>query len=114
MWNSSNKRTVSFDEPEEFNTLPVSINREVQGFDTIVAGVYHFKDACNVYLLKSGNSAILIDAGTGKMAGHLKDAGITSIDWILHTHYHRDQCTGDSKLKDYGAKIAIGSQRQKI
>ncbi len=78
-------------------------------FDTIVPGVYRFRDACNVYLLKSGHSALLIDAGAGMIGTHLKDAGITRIEWILHTHYHRDQCTGDNKIRDTSTRIAIGA-----
>ncbi len=77
-------------------------------FDTIIEDVYLFRDACNVYLIKSGNSAILIDGGTGKVSAWLKKAGLTHIDWILHTHYHRDQCIGDLLIKQPGTMIAIG------
>ena len=77
-------------------------------FEIILPNLYRLKDACNSYLLKSGSSAILIDAGSENISGQLKEIGVTKIDWILHTHYHRDQCLGDLKLKRMGSSIAIG------
>lgn len=77
-------------------------------FEIILTNVYRFKDVCNVYLLKSGSSGILIDAGSGKVLEHLKEVGVEKIDWVLHTHSHRDQCIGDMNLKKQGSKIAIG------
>lgn len=85
------------------------IGLEKSHFEIIAPDLYQFKDACNVYILKSGTSAILIDAGTGKVGEHLHEIGIEKIEWILHTNYHRDQSSGDWTLKEKGAKIAIGS-----
>ena len=82
--------------------------QEISSFTVIAPNLFQFKDACNVYLLKSGTSAILIDAGAGKVIEHLHEIGVDNIEWVLHTHYHRDQCLGDLKLKEKGLKIAIG------
>ena len=78
------------------------------GFELIQANIYRLQDACNVYLLRSGNSGILIDAGSDRLAGALESLGVEQIDWILHTHYHRDQCLGSAGLKNTGTKTAIG------
>ncbi len=78
------------------------------GFELIHPGIYRLQDASNVYLLKSGTSGILIDAGSEKLTEALAGVGVKQIDWILHTHYHRDQCIGSAALKNTGAKIAIG------
>ncbi|MCK5463250.1 MAG: MBL fold metallo-hydrolase, partial [Bacteroidales bacterium] len=78
------------------------------GFELIQPNIYKLQDACNVYLLRSGNSGILIDAGSDRLAGALKSVGVEQIDWILQTHYHRDQCLGSAGLKNAGTKIAIG------
>jgi glyoxylase-like metal-dependent hydrolase (beta-lactamase superfamily II) len=78
------------------------------GFELIQPNIYRLQDACNVYLLKSGNSGILIDAGSDRLAAALESVGVENIDWILHTNYHRDQCLGSVDLKNNGAKIAIG------
>ncbi|VAW19681.1 hypothetical protein MNBD_BACTEROID01-2281 [hydrothermal vent metagenome] len=77
-------------------------------FETILPDIYLFKDICNVFVLRSGSSALLIDAGSGKISDYLKEIGIDKIEWVLHTHYHRDQCIGSPKLRKSGAQIAIG------
>lgn len=57
--------------------------------------LYLLEDTCNVYLVKSGANALLIDFGSGAILNHLGDLGIARVDWILHTHHHRDQAQGD-------------------
>jgi len=91
-----------------FFIFVISYAAENPAFELIQPNIYRLKDACNVYLLKSGNSGILIDAGSDKLAGALESIGVEQIDWILHTHYHRDQCLGSVNLKNTGTKIAIG------
>ncbi len=78
------------------------------GIEIIQPNIYRLQGACNVYLLRSGNSGILIDAGSDRLATALQSVGVENIDWILHTHYHRDQCLGSADLKNSGTKIAIG------
>jgi glyoxylase-like metal-dependent hydrolase (beta-lactamase superfamily II) len=36
-----------------------------------------------------------------------KGTGVDHIDWVLHTHHHRDQCWGTPKLKEHGARVAV-------
>ncbi len=92
---------------------PVSFADEDNiGFELIQPNIYRLQDACNVYLLKSGTSGILIDAGSEKLTDALKGVGVKQIDWILHTHYHRDQCLGSAALKNSGANIAIGKSEE--
>src|SRR5262249_17413036 len=69
--------------------------------------LYRFADTCNVYLLVDGDAGLLIDAGSGAVLDHLPDAGVTRIDWVLHTHHHRDQCWGTPRLRDHGARVAV-------
>ncbi len=78
-------------------------------FKKIAPDVYLFQDICNVYVLKSGTTALLIDAGSGKIKDYLPDIGVENVEWVFHTHYHRDQCLGSFMLKQAGAKIAIGA-----
>jgi len=78
------------------------------GFELIQPNIYRMQDACNVYLMKSGSSGILIDAGTADLGEALAGVGVSKIDWVLHTHFHRDQCIGTAALRNSGAKIAIG------
>ena len=85
-------------------------NTNKKRFELISPNLYKFKDACNVYLLKSGSSGILIETGSGKVLDYLGEVGVEKIEWVLHTHGHRDQCFGDMLLKKHGSKIAIGKQ----
>ncbi len=54
--------------------------------------LYQFTDTCNVYLVVEGNKGLLIDVGSGAILDHLSTAGVEQVEWVLHTHHHRDQC----------------------
>ncbi|MBB6414365.1 MBL fold metallo-hydrolase [Mesorhizobium sangaii] len=69
--------------------------------------LWQFRDTCNVYVLKSGDEGLLIDAGSGAILQHLHTIGIKRVAWILHTHHHRDQCWGTPIVQSAGAKIAV-------
>lgn len=57
--------------------------------------LFLLEDTCNVYLIRRGDRGVLIDFGSGKILDFLPDLGISHVDWILHTHHHRDQAQGD-------------------
>ncbi len=62
--------------------------------------IYLFRDSCNVYIIKDGNRAVLVDFGTGRVLNVLDELGITDIDAVIHTNHHRDVCGGDELLGD--------------
>ena len=68
-----------------------------QGLTEISPNLYLHRDTCNVYVLKDGNHALLIDFGSGHILNLLGQIGITKVDAVLHTHHHRDQCQGDTR-----------------
>ena len=63
-------------------------------FKKILPNLYLFKDACNVYVLKDGDEAIVIDFGSGACYNALPEIGVEKIRHVLLTHAHRDQCYG--------------------
>ena len=69
--------------------------------------LYWYRDTCNVYLLVRGDRGLLIDFGSGGVLEHLAEAGVREIEWVLHTHHHRDQCQGDHLLAARGVPIAV-------
>ncbi len=69
--------------------------------------LYVWPDTCNVYCVTDGDRGLLIDAGSGTVAEHLGEIGVSEIDWVLHTHHHRDQCWGTHRFADAGAKVAV-------
>lgn len=58
--------------------------------------LFVLEDTCNVFLIRDGNHGLLIDFGSGMILRHLSELGVSQIDWILHTHFHRDQAQGDA------------------
>ncbi|MER8671600.1 MBL fold metallo-hydrolase [Mesorhizobium sp. M1156] len=69
--------------------------------------LWMYRDTCNVYVLKSGDECLLVDAGSGSVLQHLHTIGIKRVAWVLHTHHHRDQCWGTPIIQNTGAKIAV-------
>jgi glyoxylase-like metal-dependent hydrolase (beta-lactamase superfamily II) len=67
-------------------------------FERLSEHVYRYRDTCNVYVLKSGARALLIDLGGGSVLDHVHELGVSCVDWVVHTHHHRDQCQGDDRL----------------
>lgn len=73
-----------------------------------------FEDTCNVYVVRDGGSCILIDFGSGRILDHLPALGISKVDWILHTHHHRDQCQGDWRAVERGVPIAVPAHERHL
>jgi glyoxylase-like metal-dependent hydrolase (beta-lactamase superfamily II) len=69
--------------------------------------LYWYRDTCNVYLLRRGDRGLLIDFGSGGVLDHLAEAGVREVEWVLHTHHHRDQCQGDEQLAPRGIRLAV-------
>ena len=69
--------------------------------------LYLFRDTCNVYVIRDGHRALLIDFGTGAVLDGLADIGVSQVDWILHTHHHRDQCQGDHLANERRIPLAV-------
>src|SRR5580765_1643853 len=69
--------------------------------------LWRLADTCNVYLVVDGDAALAIDAGSGAVVELLADAGVERVEWVLHTHHHRDQCWGTPRLREHGAGVAV-------
>ena len=80
----------------------------------IFENIFLFKDSVNVYAIKDGNKAILIDFGSGEILNHLSEIGVSKVDYIFHTHYHRDQCYGDYRALVQKIKIAAPQREKKL
>ncbi len=79
------------------------------GLIKILENISYFKDICNVYIIKNKEKKILIDFGSGTILEQVLD--LDDIQWILHTHCHRDQCQGDSIVNN---KIRIAVPRREL
>ena len=83
-------------------------------FEPVIDDLFLFKDVINVYVLRYKKHAILIDFGSGKILDDLSELQIDQIDYILHTHYHRDQCFGDKRAIEKKIKIAAPKKERKL
>lgn len=65
--------------------------------------VYH--GPINVGIVRDGDRALLIDCGDESVRDALRESGITRVEQLLLTHYHRDQSCGAASLPK---PVAIG------
>lgn len=80
----------------------------------ISENLFVFEDTANVYVIRNGSSAVLVDFGSGAILNHLRELGIAKVDWILHTHHHRDQCQGDLLAAARGIPIAVPAHERHL
>ncbi|MBK8020836.1 MAG: MBL fold metallo-hydrolase [Chloroflexi bacterium] len=60
----------------------------------LLDNLYCFEDTCNVYVLRNGAEAVLIDFGSGDVLDRLAQIGVERVVAVLMTHHHRDQGQG--------------------
>ncbi len=87
-----------------------SIATAEAGFRPVPIGpesnLFVWTDTCNVYVLRDGDAALLIDLGDGSVLDHLGEIGVRQVEWVLFTHHHREQCQGVAKLAAWKPQIA--------
>jgi glyoxylase-like metal-dependent hydrolase (beta-lactamase superfamily II) len=84
-------------------------------FTEVRPGIFRWTDTCNVYVVRDGTSALLIDLGDGSVLDALPAIGVQELDWVLFTHHHREQCQGASRLapwRERGTKVATSQVEQ--
>src|SRR5215210_2367072 len=69
--------------------------------------VSSFRDTCNVYVLRSGRDAILIDFGDGDVLDHLEELEVERVTDVLVTHHHRDQVGGLARAVAAGIRVWV-------
>ncbi len=80
----------------------------------ISENLFLLEDTCNVYLIRDGNRGLIVDFGSGKILDYLQGLGITRVDWILHTHHHRDQCQGDYRAVERSIPIVVPAHERHL
>ena len=73
----------------------------------VAPNVFRFSDTCNVYVLRSGSEATLIDFGSGTVLDRVGELGVERATDVLVTHHHRDQLQGLSRAVDAGARVWV-------
>jgi len=73
----------------------------------VAPDVFQWTDVCNVYVLRDGDAALLIDLGDGSVFEALPSLGVQRVEWVLFTHHHREQCQGAARLRGFDVKVAV-------
>jgi glyoxylase-like metal-dependent hydrolase (beta-lactamase superfamily II) len=76
-------------------------------FQPVAPGVSRFRDTCNVYVLRSGRGAVLVDFGSGAVLDHLDELDVDRVTDVLITHHHRDQVQGLARAVEAGARVWV-------
>ena len=79
-------------------------------FQELLPDLFLYKDACNVYVLKQGNTGIAIDFGSGKWLDFLQEIGVESLQHVLLTHAHRDQCYGLADREEWPFEVHCSAE----
>ena len=69
--------------------------------------LFVYEDCANVYIVKQGSRAALINFGTGDVLGRLREIGVEKVERVFATHHHRDQVQGLADLKSYDFPVAV-------
>jgi glyoxylase-like metal-dependent hydrolase (beta-lactamase superfamily II) len=75
--------------------------------EPLVPSVTCFRDTCNVYVLRAGREAVLIDFGSGDVLDRLPELGIDRVTDVLVTHHHRDQVQGLRRAVEAGIRVWV-------
>ncbi len=69
--------------------------------------IFRFPDGVNVYLLRRGRDAILVDFGSGDILDHLAEYDVDRVTDVLVTHHHRDAVQGLARARAAGIRIWV-------
>ncbi len=84
------------------------------GLQQLSDHLYMYRDTCNVYVLRTGDQAVLIDFGSGDVLDALAGEGITGVTAVLMTHHHRDQGQGLRRAVTAGIPIHVPQAEQDL
>ena len=76
--------------------------------------LFVWTDTCNVFVLREGDAALLIDLGDGSVLDRLADIGVKRVEWLLLTHHHREQCQGIERLDRSVTNVAAPRAEQAL
>jgi glyoxylase-like metal-dependent hydrolase (beta-lactamase superfamily II) len=72
------------------------------------------RDTCNVYVLRDGDAAILFNLGDGSVLKRLEQSGVKSVEWVLFTDHHREQCQGADRIDRSKTNVAAPKDEQAL
>ena len=76
-------------------------------FTEVAPGVLVWPNTCNTYVVRDGDVALVVDLGDGSVLDALAGIGVTTVEWVLYTHHHREQCQGHGLLATHATCRAV-------
>jgi glyoxylase-like metal-dependent hydrolase (beta-lactamase superfamily II) len=76
--------------------------------------LFCYADTCNVYIIRCGHAAVVIDFGSGAVLDVLPSLGIHRVSAILMTHHHRDQGQGLPLACEQGIRVYVPQTEQDL
>ncbi len=76
--------------------------------------LFQWTDTCNVYVLRDGNAALLINLGDGSVLSKLPEIGVQQVEQVVFTDHHRENCQGFEQLDRRVTKIAVPAAEQEL
>lgn len=71
-----------------------------------IPNIFVHRGTCNVYVLRDGDAALLVNLGDGGVLDELKKQGVKNVEWVLFTDHHRELCQGIGLVDRANTKIA--------
>jgi glyoxylase-like metal-dependent hydrolase (beta-lactamase superfamily II) len=84
------------------------------GRDAITQTVVRVRDTCNLYAIRPGSEALLLDFGSGAALDALPGLGVDRVTDVLLTHHHRDQAQGLARAVAAGARVWVPPVEQEL
>lgn len=80
----------------------------------ILENLFRFEDTCHVYVIRNGETAVLVDFGDGDVLDRLSTLGVNRVAAVLMTHHHRDQGQGLARAVAAGIPIWVPHTEQDL
>ena len=74
--------------------------------------IYH--GPINVGIVRDGDRALLIDCGDESVSDALRQLGITRVEQLLLTHYHRDQWCGAVSILNTATLVGVPTEETEL
>lgn len=100
--------------PTPFKAREANSKSSEPRFEWLSEHVGLYRDVVNVGVIRKNGKTLLIDSGDASILREKASLNLGSIESVIYTHYHRDQCSAAPRLKKSGAKIGVPASEARL